>query len=217
MLGLSKMADAPRRPWSEEEAQWLQENWGSKPIPAIAGILGRSPTAVANKAQRLGLYGQLACGDLMSLAAATELLGLKNTKALLHWIEKYAFPATKKYIRPKRGPRTQSQCHYVVRMDRFLRWLEEHQELWDSRCIPLFGLGVEYPWLQEKRKKDLHRAPIYRMWEDVEISYLRMQLARGISYAAIGKELGRSKKSIKCKARQLGLSNRQQYQQRSCG
>lgn len=94
---------------------------------------------------------------------------------------------------------------YIFRMKHVLEWLEAHPDKWDSRRIPLYGLGVEYPWLTEKRKQDAALPPIKRPWTDYELSYLKMQVERGVPYSAIAKELGRSKRSAKCQGHQLGL------------
>lgn len=190
--------------WSNEEMDMLAELWGSVPAPQIAKRLGRTTFAVTNKAASLGLYDQRGQGDMMSLEQVTQMLGLKNTSVVAGW-KKDGLRYTRAPINGHTGRRVAKQTHYIFRMKHVLEWLEAHPDKWDSRRIPLYGLGVEYPWLTEKRKQDAALPPIKRPWTDYELSYLKMQVERGVPYSAIAKELGRSKRSAKCQGHQLGL------------
>lgn len=191
--------------WSENEVDFLELHWGSWPSIKIARHLNRSNVAVVQKARTLGLYDQMNQGDMLSLAADTQMLGLKNTRIIRNWIENEGLRARRMHLSMGKGK--EDQKHYVIKTQDFLTWLQAHPDRWDSRKIPLYGLGIEYPWLQEKRIADGHPAkqPVKRFWTDTEKSYLAMQIGRGIPYSAVAKTLGRSIKSVKSMGHSMGL------------
>ena len=199
----------PTEYWSEQELEFLELHWGTWPSIKIAKKLSRSHIATVEKARSIELYDQMRQGDMLSLASATEMLGLKNTKVVRNWIENEG-------LRAKKEPLTNNlvrkdQMHYIIKTQDFLAWLEQHQDRWDSRKIPLYGLGIEYPWLREKREKDNRtRTPIKRPWTQEEKSYLAMQISRKIPYSSVAKSLNRSLRSVRSMGHMMRLFSGEQ-------
>ena len=52
--------------WSNEEIEFLEDNWGYKSIPVIAKSLNRTINAVKVKAVRLGLGDHLDSGNYIT-------------------------------------------------------------------------------------------------------------------------------------------------------
>lgn len=204
-LGLRRM-ESPnkndRKPWTAKDVRYLKSHWGESPVGYIASKLGRSVTACKQKANSLGLSSFFCQGGLMSLQAVANMTGVAP-RTVISW-GKQGLPMRHMRI-SKKNEKTYdpTQTHYAIHFNDLLSWLQEHPEKWDSRRIPLMGLGVEYDWLTEKRKADNSKTPVYTVWSDVEKSRLRMMLQLNWPYRRIAGELGRSISSVKNQARRL--------------
>lgn len=80
ILGLSRTKE---RPWSERETAYLESNLHRLSLPVLARKLGRSITAVALKAKRLGIRKIDEGYTARSLAQA---FGVDDHK-VVHWVE----------------------------------------------------------------------------------------------------------------------------------
>lgn len=177
--------------WTPEELKTLEDLWGEKPAPQIAGILGRNLKSVRIKALRLGYAGQKKMGEMMSASAVARLLGVSPHTVTREWIAKRGLLA--KRCRLGEG----KKITVIILFQNLLKWLETHQNLWDSRKVELFGLGVEYDWLTEKRKRDAEIPPS-RAWtpeEDARLLYLYKNTA--MTHAQIAEELGRTLNAVR--------------------
>lgn len=134
--------------WTQDELDYISEVWGEKTIPQIARHLGRSVNAVKIKCVRLGYTGQKWYGNMMSARKVSELLGVDVHAVCDYWIPKHGLPGKRKRLGSSKQKTT------IIMFDDLLQWLENHQDLWDSRRVELYGLGMEYEWLQRKRASD---------------------------------------------------------------
>lgn len=191
-LGL-KHRESYRGPnWSERELEYIRSNWGEKTIPQIAKALGRTITSVKVKSQRMGLKGQKWYGEMMSARKVSELLGVDVHTVCDHWIPQYGLKGSRKRLGESKKTTT------IIMFEDLLKWLEENQDRWDSRRVELYALGMEYDWLVKKRKADAEK-PVRKAqkWTPSEDSRLIALFKRGdMTYAEIGKELGRSSVSV---------------------
>lgn len=205
LLGLSRQpsrAKNDRRPWTEKDVRFLKSHWGEASINYIASKLGRSIMACKQKANAIGLPSFFRQGSLMSLQAVADIMGVAPRTILL-W-SKQGLPMRRMRISEKDDETYDpTQTHYAIHFDDLLRWLRKHPDKWDSRRIPVMGLGVESDWLAKKRNADNAKTPIYTLWSDVEKSRLRMMLQLNWPYRRIADELGRSVSSVKNQARRL--------------
>ena len=178
--------------WTEEEINYIREVWGSKTIPQIARKLGRSINAVKIKAQRIGYTGQKWFGEMMSARKVSELLGVDVHTVCDVWIPKHGLKGVRKRLGKSKKTTT------IIMFEDLLKWLEVNQDLWDSRRVELYALGMEYEWLASKRKLDKEK-PIRKAFkwtpqEDARLIYL---YKRGeMTYAEIAQELNRPASGI---------------------
>lgn len=196
-LSLSREPGTTRTPWSDEEQEYLVEHWGSVPVPRLASRLHRTPAAIKSYAIRLGLTQQLGQGDMMSLEAVMNMLGIKNDRTLHTWETqglRITYCSIKQSVRMQREHDYHPSC--IIHMNDLLEFLKTHPNCYDSRKIDLYGLGVEYPWLREKRQQDAQRPPLARWWTEQERSRLAMMVHRKMSPEAMARELNRSVSSI---------------------
>lgn len=187
-LGLTGKDGCRKKDWSKEELDYIREVWGEKTIPEIARKLGRSIEAVKIKAQRMGYTGQKWYGEMMSARKVSELLGVDVHTVCDYWIPKCGLKGKAKRLGTTKKTTT------IIMFEDLLKWLETHQDLWDSRRVELFGLGAEYDWLVAKRKADaLKPARKAQKWTPEEDQRLVVMFRRGgMTCAEMGAVLGRS-------------------------
>lgn len=191
-LGLYESKGCRGKDWSQEELDYIREVWGQKTIPEIARKLGRSINAVKIKTQRMGYTGQKWYGEMMSARKVSELLGVDVHAVCDYWIPKCGLKGKSKRLGETKKTTT------IIMFEDLLKWLEQHQDLWDSRRVELYGLGMEYDWLVEKRKRDallpIRKAQKWTSQEDSRLIYL---FKRGdMTHEQIGAELGRSRAAV---------------------
>lgn len=179
--------------WTQKEIDYIQEVWGQKTIPEIARKLGRSIDAVKIKANRLGYTGQMWYGEMMPARKVSELLGVDVHTVCDYWIPKCGLKGVKKRLGKSKKTTT------IIMFEDLLKWLEAHQDLWDSRRLELYVLGMEYDWLVAKRKMDA-QLPVRKAqkWTPQEDARLVAMFRRGnMTYAEIAAELSRPVSGIK--------------------
>lgn len=178
--------------WTAEELSYVREVWGEKTIPEIAAKLGRSINAVRIKTVRLGFTGQKWSGEMMSARKVSELLGVDVHAVIDYWIPKCGLKAKKKRLGNSKKTTT------IIMFEDLLSWLRNHQDLWDSRRVEEYALGIEYAWLKKKRKSDA-TLPARRLqkWTPYEDNQLILMWKRGDkTKAEIAKILNRSYSSV---------------------
>ena len=186
-LGLIERKGYRGKDWSKEELDYIREVWGEKTIPEIARKLGRSIDAVKVKAFRMGFTGQKWYGEMMSARKVGELLGVDGHTVCDYWIPKCGLKGKPKRLGVSKETTT------IIMFEDLLEWLETHQDLWDSRRVERFGLGMEYDWLIEKRKADALK-PVRKAqkWTPEEDQRLIDMFRRGgMTNAEMGAALGR--------------------------
>lgn len=187
--------------WTNDELDYIREVWGSKTIPQIARKLGRSINAVKVKTVRLGYTGQKWSGEMMSARKVSELLGVDVHAVCDFWIPKCGLKGVHKRLGVSKKTTT------IIMFEDLLEWLEQHQDLWDSRRVELYALGMEYDWLCEKRKADMEKpsrkAAKWTPEEDARLIYL---FKRGtMTYAEIASELNRPASGIEHRLHRLDV------------
>ena len=186
-LGLVGKDGKRQKDWSKEELDYIREVWGQKTIPEIAKKLGRSINAVKIKTMRMGYTGQKWYGEMMSARKVSELLGVDVHAVCDFWIPKCGLKAKSKRLGETQKTTT------IIMFEDLLKWLETHQDLWDSRRVELYGLGMEYDWLVAKRKSDAQKpARKAQKWTPEEDRQLIDMFRRGgMTNAEMGEVLGR--------------------------
>lgn len=206
-LGLKHRAGCKGPDWTQEELDYIREVWGSKTVPQIAKHLGRSVTAVRIKTTRLGYDGQKWSGEMMSARKVSELLGVDVHAVCDYWIPKCGLKAKRRQLGVTKKTTT------IIMFEDLLKWLEAHQDLWDSRRVEMYALGMEYDWLKKKRKADADK-PVRQAqkWTQQEDARLIALFKRGnMTYAEIGAELGRPASGIEHRLKRLDIWGNGKY------
>lgn len=186
--------------YTEEEASYIAENWGTKSLTALSKKLGRSPSALIRYAENHGLGGAyVVCNDLLSIQEAADVLGVNYTTIRRHWMKDLKFPA--------RMRRYNERGVYRVNVDDLLKWCENHQDKFTTEHMELFALGKEPDWLTLKRKKDAKKSPVQKMWDLESEELLLKYIMRGYTNTQIADLMKRTKNSIsrkKCRLIEAG-------------
>ena len=112
------------RKWTKSEIEYLENEWGSQSVPAIAKALDRTEIAVTNKAWKLGLGRFTMSGDYITLYELFAALGYK------------AYTGTFKYFTNNGLPYRVQKVHNskrvrVININSFWKWAEENKEIID--------------------------------------------------------------------------------------
>ena len=195
-----------RRKWTQEEIDYLQENYGKISIPSLAKNLGKSVNAIKVMRDRLGLGAFLMNGEYISLNQLTLAVtgGAKSYRyQMVSWVKNRGLPVHTKKV---------ENCSFrVVYLEEFWKWAEQNRSFLDfSKMEPLI-LGEEPPWVAEQRMKDAWAFAHQRKdpWATEEDSRLRMLLRQHkYGYKELSEILHRSAGAIQRRVLDLGIKER---------
>ena len=191
--------DRKNRKWTPGEIEYLKDRWGTDTPNQIAKELGRTTTAIIVKSKVLSLGSFLDNSEYLNSFQITQLMGIDSHVIKRTW-KNHGFKMRKRRIRGNKQ-------FEVITLEEFVKWLKEHQELWDSRKIPEYGLGTEPEWLKEKRRLDellpaKSRGTKYTPAED---NKLVMMCRMGKTQAEIAAALGRTESSVNARVQRLDI------------
>ena len=133
--------------WSEEEDNYLCENWGLYSVPTIAKHLKRTNRAIESRVLYLGLGSHLESSGYISLRSVIKEFGLDVSH---DWqIRKLVETGL-----PTHKQRVNKKSFLMVDIDEFWEFMETHQNLLSFARLELNALGKEPSWVKEKRRKD---------------------------------------------------------------
>lgn len=143
-----KIQTNDKRFWTEDEKTLLSDLWGgSEPIEKIAKKLNRTVSSVRNKACQLGLGSQIESNyDGLKINTICELLNVRMEMVSIYWVALG--------LKVKTRNITQSTSYSYVEINDLFEFLENNQNIWDSRELEKNILGKEPEWLKEKRRTD---------------------------------------------------------------
>ena len=193
------MQSRHNRTWTAAEFDYLKENWGTQTPDYIAKNLGRTINAIIVKSKVLGLGSFLDSGEYLNAHRITELMGVDSHVVNRTWI-KHGLKLRNKKIRG-------NVRFGIITFENFMVWLKEHQNMWDSRKVPEYGLGTEPEWLKEKRRLDAllpaqSRGTKYTPEED---NKLVMMFRMGKTQAEIAEALERTESSVNARIQRLDI------------
>lgn len=196
------------KPWSEEEINYLYNNWGIVSVETISKNLGRSKDAIRVKRSKLGLERFLDSGDYITMHQLMQILGYSssNTYSKVSWIEKRNFPIRYKKVGIKK--------YKVVKIEEFWKWAEKNQSFLDFSRFKSLSLGPEPNWAKEKRKRDLESKRQFKKnqktpWTEREYEYLQFLVNQHkYTWSEISKMIGRTENAIERKLWELNISAR---------
>lgn len=124
-----------RRHWTPDEEQVLEEAFGIVETRILAGRLGRTTSAVHQRALKLGLVDD----EDLSITAVMEILGLgRDSRRLYTWIDSGKLP---------RRSRFNGRRKFVTEAD-LVAFIREHGHLLDREKVqPPYRQYVEHRWI----------------------------------------------------------------------
>lgn len=189
--------------WTQEEHEYLEEWWGSKPVRSIAANLGRSESAVINKVHRMGLGPFLMGAEYVSVNQLVITLGIHDRTRIYGWIESAGFPAQKRRVR--------RSLVRVTKIEQFWRWAGEHRDLINWAKLQRGALGKEPAWVEECRKRDRQRAERVKTspWTESEDSMLLSLVKSGrYNWKELSDRLCRTNGAVQRRLKDLNVPDR---------
>lgn len=187
------------RRWTEEERNYVIENWGEKSLDYIAKKLNRTAKAIISFSEKNKL-GSPYKRNYISTIEAANMIGVDQT-TIIHWINAYNLKANFKALK--------SRKKYLIDIDNFRKFLKENQNLWKSNGLEEYALGKEESWLKEKRKKDSNiiTEKLGSEWTIKEVHKMNKLIEEGKTLREIAEILNRTYKSVRAQ-RQRELNKR---------
>lgn len=192
--------------WTQEQIDYLQENYGKYSLPTLAKNLGKSVVAIKVMRQRLGLGAFLMSGEYISLNQLLLAVGGGSSTysyKMTSWVKNRGLPVHTKKV---------EKCSFrVVYLDEFWEWAEKNRSFLDFSKMEPLALGEEPPWVAEQRTKDVNAFHLQRKdpWTSEEDSRLIMLLKmHKYGYAELSEMLHRSAGAIQRRCTDLGIKER---------
>ena len=136
--------------WTQEQIDYLQENYGKYSLPTLAKNLGKSVVAIKVMRQRLGLGPFLMSGEYISLNKLLLAVGGGSSTynyKITSWVKNRGLPVHTKEV---------EKCSFrVVYLDEFWEWAEKNRSFLDFSKMEPLALGEEPLWVTEQRKTSM--------------------------------------------------------------
>lgn len=182
------------RHWTKAEEQYLEENWGNKPIPNIARELSRSVTAVTLKAKRLNLGAFTENGTYVTLNQLFLAVGIRSG-------DFYKRSIFENRNAPVKRRKVNTAFVKVINIDDFWKWAEKNQDILDFSRFEKHALGQEPKWVETKRNADIMLNKNHRpkaKWTAYEDERLRFMVqSQRYTYADICNDLKRTDGAVR--------------------
>ena len=173
-----------RREWTEWEVRYLEKKYVGQPVEKTAKKLNRTINSVKRKAAKLDLNHYT---NFLSAKVVAKCFG-SDVSVVIRWINKFDL-SCKKVI-------CGNQTRYLIENEKFWKWAENNKNIINWGKYERQSLLPEPDWLRETIRN--YNTPNTReKYTDDDIVKIRVLLAKGLSYAEISKETGRTYDGIK--------------------
>jgi hypothetical protein len=194
------------RNWTAVEEEYLDNNWGSKSIKAIAKKLKRSIESIKAKAYKNGLGRNTYLADGITVHQLAKAIGVSPSYTVKDiWIDRLKLPHTRKIMCEKRKMT-------FVKIHEFWKWAEKHKRDLNFSRFEENMLGIEPAWVKEKRDIDIMNMTYRKVnvkWTPMEDLTIKNMLKKfEYTYSDISKAINRTEGAIKARIRELGLKER---------
>lgn len=189
--------------WTQENKNYLIDNWGTVSIPRLSINLKKSEHAITIKAQKMELGPFLENGEYITINQFFIAIGRYHgtTFTLDHWIKK-GLPMKKKKVKT---------CSFkVIYLQDFWKWAKEYRMHIDFNKFEENALGIEPSWVKEQRKADQAFAK-YKVtpWTKEEDEQLKSLLKLyKYTYKELSLTILRTEGAIKRRMVNLGIKER---------
>ena len=196
---------AQNKTWTQEEINYLVENWGTVNVKSIAKKLGRTENAVLIKKCKLRLGPFCESGDYVAVNQLSHVVTGSNWNSyrMISWVKNRGFPLRYQKIR--------NNSMKVVRLDEWWSWAEKNQEFLDFSKFEKNSLGAEPEWVGIKRKRDIDKKSKIKgtPWTKSEDEMLKHFLSKQCyTYPQLSLMLKRSCGAIQRRVCDLGIKDR---------
>ena len=168
-----------RREWTEWEVRYLEKKYVGQPVERTAKKLNRTINSVKRKAANMNLNHYT---DSLSAKVVARCFGV-DISVVIRWINKFHMPCKKVVCG--------NQTRYLIESEKFWKWAENNKGIINWSKYEIQSLLPEPDWLRETIRN--YSTPNTReKYTDDDIVKIRVLLAKGLSYAEIAKETGRT-------------------------
>lgn len=190
------MAKRHNKHWTQEEKDYVIDNWGTSTIRGIAKKLGRSTGSIIKFGERNQLGGAVYNDMYLTTVQAGEIIGVDQT-TIIAWIKSNQLKAQ---FRPMRKKKT-----YQIDPDDFRNFLRDNQDKWKACNLQDGFFDVEVDWLIKKQEKDANPvvAKMKSPWTIKEQNTLIDLVRKGVPVKEIAEVIGRTKHSVQNKKERL--------------
>ncbi|MFC5402301.1 hypothetical protein [Cohnella soli] len=175
--------------WSDEEKEFLQQQWGRLDLPTLANRLGRPEGGIMNMVTRLSL-GPAKDGE--GKLTANQLAGalqVDQHTVIDYWIAKCGLKAEKRIVKKVKPM-------MMIALNDFWSWAQLNQDKLDTRRFAHETLGPEPVWMEEKREADSLRPESERRPWHAEDDEMLMRLKGTMTYKEIASLMGRTDNGV---------------------
>lgn len=193
------------RNWSQEDKQYLSDNWGALSMPTLMEKLNRSKNSIEVMKNRLKLGAFLENGEYVTLNQLLQAIGYSSSYSSSNavWIRRRGFPVKYRRVNQNRFK--------VVYIEDFWIWAEKNQALLNFSHFEENALGKEPDWVKVKRKNDFeHRRKVKTdPWTPAEDEKLKRLLKQQkYTYLELSKIFGRTSGAIQRRCCDLKIMDR---------
>lgn len=194
------------RYWTEEEQEYLQDNYGRFTMEHLRKNIGRSESAIKNKVVQMKLGRWYANLEGVTQNEFAEALNVHH-QTITNWNQNYGLPV--------RTKRCRKSYFKIIMIDDFWKWAENHKNMIEWDKVEKHILGAEPDWAKHARdaaiiakNKSIKKIP----WtKDDDAKLLWMLKQHKFTYNEIASELQRTHGGVKRRIRDLGIKLRPVY------
>lgn len=190
------MGSAVCRRWTQEEKDFVEDNWGVLSSRVIARRLSRTETAIIRYAERNKLGGSMLNSSFMSTTTTSSIIGVDPTSVIM-WIKNKQLKARTKSLKRR--------VIYLVDPKDFKQFLLDNPTKWKVKNYTedVFNFGEDY--LSDKLQKENTIPKHKNLWTTKEEYQLIDMINKGYTSKEISMTLGRTTASIRHKRLRLVL------------
>ncbi len=179
-LGITLIQD--RRAWTKEEENVLKEKWGTCTIEKLARDMRRTPESLKIKASKMNLGAMILNNtEIIVIPEICKIFSISEYMARVAW--------------PQKGLKiievsiSENKSYQGVYVDELMNFLEQNQDIWDSKKLEENILGIEPAWLKQKRERDKNTSyEEHSVWTEEEKAKARFFIKKGKTYDYIAEK-----------------------------
>ena len=197
------------RHWTSDEEKYIQDHWRLQTDGEMAAALDRSEGAVRTKRRELRCSPQKTWTP-EELQYLEDHWGTVSIPGIAKKLGRTVNAIKVRVARMGLGGMLNSG-DYVVYLEEFWEWAEQHRSFIDFSKLEPLALGKEPDWVAEQRRKDYQSFALQRKdpWSpDEDNNLVRLLKQQKYGYAELSEILRRSEGAIVRRCRDLGLKER---------